>query len=104
MRSLSKKSKKVIEKSMKEFMQRNSLVELTKVGARMMIQIALEEELRAFLGRDYYDRRSAGQEGSRAGSKLRTVKIGCGDIELKMPKVRDAGGPFHSERYYMIGR
>jgi hypothetical protein len=52
MRSLSKKSKKVIEKSIKELMQRNSLVELTKVGARMMIQIALEEELRAFLGRD----------------------------------------------------
>ena len=96
-KSLSKKSKKVIEKSMKEFMQRNSLVELTKVGARMMIQIALEEELKAFLGRDYYERRSNGQEGSRAGSKLRTVKIGCGDIELEMPKVRDAGGPFHSE-------
>jgi putative transposase len=98
MRSLSKKSKKVIEKSMKELMQRNSLVELTKVGARMMIQIALEEELRAFLvGRDYYERRSDSQEGSRAGSKPRTVKIGCGDIELEMPKVRDAGGPFHSE-------
>jgi transposase-like protein len=96
-KSLSKKSKKVIEKSMKEFMQRDSLVELTKVGARMMIQIALEEELRAFLGRDYYERRSDSQEGSRAGSKPRTVKIGCGDIELEMPKVRDAGGPFHSE-------
>lgn len=97
MRSLSKKSKKVIEKSMKELMQRNTLVELTKVGARMMIQIALEEELRAFLGRDYYERRSDGQEGSRAGSKPRTVKIGCGDIEIEMPKVKDAGGPFHSE-------
>ena len=97
MRSLSKKSKKVIEKSMKEFMQRNSLVELTKVGARMMIQIALEEELRAFLGRDYYERRSDGQEGSRAGSKPRTVKVGCGDIGIEMPKVKDAGGPFHSE-------
>jgi len=97
MRSLSKKSKKVIEKSVKDFMQRNSLVELTKVGARMMIQIALEEELRAFLGRDYYERRSDGQEGSRAGSKPRTVKIGCGDIEIEMPKVKGAGGPFHSE-------
>jgi len=97
MRSLSKKSKKVIEKSIKELMQRNSLVELTKVGARMMIQIALEEELSAFLGRDYYERRSDGQEGSRAGSKPRTVKIGCGDIGIEMPKVRDAGRPFHSE-------
>lgn len=82
---------------MEEFKQRNSLVEFTKVGARMMIQIALEEELRAFLGRDYYERRSSGQEGSRAGSKPRTVKIGCGDIKIEMPKVRDAGGPFHSE-------
>jgi transposase-like protein len=63
----------------------------------MMIQIALEEELRAFLGRDYYERRSNGQEGSRAGSKPRTIKIGCGDIEIEMPKVKDAGGPFHSE-------
>ena len=72
-------------------------MELTKVGARMMIQIALEEELMAFLGRDYYERRSNGQEGSRAGSKPRTIKIGCGDIEIEMPKVRDAGGPFHSE-------
>lgn len=97
MRSLSKKSKKVIEKSMKELMQRNSLIELTKVGARMMIQIALEEELRAFLGRDYYERRSDGQEGSRAGSKPRTIKVGCGDIEIEMPKVKDAGGPFYSE-------
>jgi transposase-like protein len=97
MRSLSKKSKKVIEKQMEEFQQRNSLVEVTKVGARMMIQIALEEELRAFLGRDYYERRSNGQEGSRAGSKPRTIKIGCGDIEIEMPKVKDAGGPFHSE-------
>jgi putative transposase len=97
MRSLSKKSKKVIEKQMEEFKQRNSLVELTKVGARMMIQIALEEELRAFLGRDYYERRSNGQDGSRAGSKPRTVKIGCGDIEIEMPRVRDAEGPFHSE-------
>jgi len=96
-KSLSKKSKKVIEKSMKEFMQRDSLVELTKIGARMMIQIALEEELRAFLGRDHYERRSAGQKGSRAGSKPRTIKTGCGDIEIEMPKVRDAGGPFHSE-------
>jgi len=66
---------------MREFMQRNSLVELTKIGARMMVQVALEEELRAFLGRDWYERRSNGQEGIRAGSKPRTVKVGCGDIK-----------------------
>src|SRR4030067_1439800 len=48
------------------------------------------------LGREYYERRN-GQEGSRSGSKPRTIKVGCGDIEIEMPRVRDAGRPFHSE-------
>jgi putative transposase len=78
-------------------MQLSSLAELTKIGARMMLEVAIEEELTAFLGRDYYERRSDSQEGSRAGSKPRTIKIGCGDIEIEMPKVRDAGRPFHSK-------
>lgn len=95
-RSLSKKSKKVIEKYLEDLGQRNSLIELTKIGARMMLEVALEEELTAFLGRDYYERRN-GQEGSRSGSKPRTIKIGGGDIEISMPKVRDSGGPFHSQ-------
>ena len=77
-------------------MQLSSLAELTRIGARMMLEVAIEEELTAFLGRDYYERRN-GQEGSRSGSKPRTIKIGCGDIEIEMPKVRDAGKPFHSE-------
>lgn len=96
MRSLSKKSKKIIEKSIEGHMQLSSLAELTRIGARMMLEVAIEEELTAFLGRDYYERRN-GQEGSRSGSKPRTIKIGCGDIEIEMPKVRDAGKPFHSE-------
>ena len=96
MRSLSKKSKKIIEKSIEGHMQLSSLAELTRIGARMMLEVAIEEELTAFLGRDYYERRN-GQEGSRSGSKPRTIKIGCGDIEIEMPKVRDAGRPFHSE-------
>jgi len=95
-RSLSKKSKKIIEKSIEGHMQLNSLAELTRIGARMMLEVAIEEELTAFLGRDYYERRD-GQEGSRSGSKPRRIKIGCGDIEIEMPKVRDAGRPFHSE-------
>lgn len=86
-KSLSKKSKKVIEKHLEEFKQRNSLVELTKIGARMMLEVAIEEELMEFLRRDYYERRD-GQEGSRSGSKPRTIKIGSGDIEIGMPQVR----------------
>ena len=93
---LSKKSKKVIEKGLEELKQRSSLAELTRIGARMMLEVAVEDELTAFLGREYYERRD-NQEGSRSGSKPRTIKIGNGDIEINMPRVRDAGGPFHSK-------
>jgi transposase-like protein len=96
MKSLSKKSKKVIERHLEELKERQPLIELTKIGARMMLEVAVEEELTAFLGRDYYERRN-GQEGSRSGRKQRAIKIGCGDIEIGMPQVRDAGSPFHSE-------
>lgn len=96
MRSLSKKSEKVIEKYLEDLGQRNSLIELTKIGARMMLEVALEEEITAALGRDYYERRN-GQMGSRSGSKPRRIKIGCGDIDISIPKVRDAKGPFHSQ-------
>jgi len=95
-KSLSKKSEKVIEKGLGELKQMSSLAELTRIGARMMLEVAVEEEITAFLGRDYYERRTD-QEGSRSGSKPRTIKIGSGDIEINMPKVRDTGGPFHSK-------
>lgn len=95
-KSLSKKSKKVIEQGLEQLKQSSSLVELTRIGARMMLEVAIEEELTAFLGRDYYERRDE-QKGSRGGTKTRTIKIGCGDVEIGMPQVRDAGGPFHSE-------
>jgi transposase-like protein len=71
------------------------LRELTRIGARMMLQVALEEEITANLDRDYYERTTLAK-GSRNGSKPRTVKIGSGDIGIRMPQVRDAGGPFHS--------
>ncbi len=94
--SLSKKAQKVIEEHLKELKQRQPLIELTEVGARMKLQVALEGELMAFLGRDYYERRK-GQGGRRNGSKPRNVKIGCGDIKIEMPQVRDTGSPFHSQ-------
>jgi len=94
-KSLSKKAKKVMEEGVEEFMTLPPLTELTKIGARMMLQSALEEEVTAYLQRDYYER-NAEAKGSRSGSKPRSVKIGSGDIGLKMPQVRNAGGPFHS--------
>jgi len=94
-KSVSKKTKEVIEKHMGEMKHVSSLMELTRTGARMMLQIAIEEELLAFLDRDYYERRTT-QKGSRSGYKPRTIKIGCGDIQINMPQIRGADLPFHS--------
>lgn len=70
---------------------------VTKLGARLMLQVALEEEVLAFLERDWYERRSSSAPpGWRNGSKPRTVKVTGGDVTLAMPQVRGAGRPFHS--------
>jgi ribosome maturation factor RimP len=44
-KSVSKKTKEVIEKHIGEMNHSSSIMELTRSGARMMLQIAIEEEL-----------------------------------------------------------
>ena len=61
------------------------LRELTRIGARMMLQVALEEEITANREEGLL-RESPSAKGSRNGSKPRTVKIGSGDIGIKMPR------------------
>jgi len=95
-KSLSKKAKKVIATGMESLMSAPmTLWNVVRHGAQMMLQSALEEEVTIYLERDYYER-SAQKTGRRNGSKPRTVKVGDGDIAIRMPQVRDAGGPFHS--------
>ena len=94
-RRLSKKAEKVIKKMTEERLFEHPLALAAKAGARMMLQVALEEEVTDFLGRDYYERKE-GANGYRSGSKPRTVKLSCGDITVDMPQARDAGTPFHS--------
>ncbi len=94
-KSLSKKTKKVIEENLEELLTMPPLRELTRIGARMMLQSAMEEEVTTYLERDFYERTSSAK-GRRNGSKPRTVKIGSGDIGIRMPQVRNAEGPFHS--------
>jgi len=56
-KSLSKKAKKIIEEGLKDFMNGCwSLAEIVRVGAKMMLQASVEEEITAFLGRDYYEK------------------------------------------------
>ena len=94
-KSVSKKVEKVIKEGLEEMMQGSSLREATTIGLRIILRVAIEEEVTAYLRRDYY-KRSADARVSRNGSKPRSVKVGCGDIEIMMTQVRDAAGPFHS--------
>lgn len=94
-KSLSQKSREVIENAVEMLRSIGSLAEIVRLGAKMMLQSALEEEVTAYLQRDYYER-AAGSRGRRNGSKPRTVKTGCGDIMVAMPQVRQTK-PFHSE-------
>lgn len=92
---LSKKSEKVIKEMMEERLFEHPLALVAKAGARMMLQVALEEEITAFLERDSYERRE-GAKGYRNGYKERTIKLPCGDIRVNMPQARNMEGPFHS--------
>lgn len=94
-KSITKKAKKAIEKGIEELRSMSSLERITRIGAKMMLQVAVEEEVAAYLQRDYYERNECAN-GNRSGSKPRTIKVGSGDIEIEMPQVRSAFGPFHS--------
>ena len=60
-----------------------------RLGARLILQQALEEELTEFLGRDRYERR--GEPLSyRNGYERVTVKTTAGPLELSRPRVRNA--------------
>ncbi len=74
---------------------RESLSELARLGARLIIQRAVEDEFDAWLGRARYERRSGSQrapqeEGSglRNGFRPRTVHTLEGELEVDIPQVR----------------
>jgi transposase-like protein len=60
-----------------------------RLGARLILQQALEEELSDFLGRERYERRSE-PVAHRNGYEAVTVKTTAGPLELKRPRLRNA--------------
>jgi transposase-like protein len=94
-RKLPRKAAQLVEAAMQITASQHPLAWIAQWGARLMLQVALEEEVMAFLGRDWYERRPKGSSW-RNGSKPRTVKVAGGDVTIAMPQVRGAGGPFHS--------
>jgi putative transposase len=60
-----------------------------RLGARLILQQALEEELSEFLGRERYERRGE-PVSHRNGYERVTVKTTAGPLELERPRVRNA--------------
>ena len=59
-----------------------------RLGARLILQQALEDEVTEFLGRARYER--AGEAVShRNGYEPRKVRTTSGTVELERPRVRD---------------
>jgi putative transposase len=80
---------------------RESLSELAKLGARLIIQRAVEDEFDAWLGRDRYERRlpdqveERGEEtGLRNGFRPRRVQTAEGELGIEIPQVRPAAETF----------
>lgn len=67
----------------------DTLAELGRLGAQLIIQRAVEEEANAFLGRAYYERVPAAR-GYRNGVRPRRVQTGEGEITIEVPQVRGA--------------
>ena len=82
---------------------RESLSELAKLGARLIIQRAVEDEFDAWLGRARYERRPDYQRGLRNyesglrnGYRPRRLQTAEGELEVEIPQVREAAEPFVS--------
>ncbi|MGD0715450.1 MAG: transposase [Gaiellaceae bacterium] len=60
-----------------------------RLGARLILQQALEEELSEFLGRERYERRGV-PVAHRNGYERVTVKTTAGPLELERPRLRNA--------------
>src|SRR5919198_184642 len=82
---------------------RESLSELARLGARLIIQRAVEDEFDAWLGRARYERRPDYQRGLRNyesglrnGYRPRRVQTAEGELEVEIPQGREAAEPFVS--------
>jgi putative transposase len=90
---------------------RESLGELARLGARLIIQRAVEDEFDAWLGRARYERRPEYQRGLRNyenglpesglrnGFRPRTVQTAEGELEIEIPQVRQAAETFASKLF-----
>src|SRR5213596_2936584 len=91
-----------IDKLMSEGMvddPQKMLSQLAKLGARLIIQRAVEEEFDAWLGRARYERRPDLEAGKRNGFRARTLQTAEGELSVEIPQVREAAAPFVSRLF-----
>ena len=70
--------------------------DVARLGARLLLQTALEAEVTAFLGRDRYQRDPDASPGHRNGHQPITVKTTSGPLTLERPKLRGTDQRFAS--------
>jgi len=66
-------------------------------GAKLLLTVALEEEVTDFLKRRPYERNQVPTCGYRNGHRERQVACGAGEIEIAVPRVSDTREAFHSQ-------
>lgn len=71
------------------------LAELGRLGARLVLQRAVEDEVTAFLGRARYER-TPEAAGSRNGTRPKRVQTAEGEISVDIPQVRGTAAQFIS--------
>src|SRR2546423_4378978 len=75
------------------------LSELARLGARLIIQRAVEDEFDQWLGRARYERRPEAGSGKRNGFRPRHLQTGEGELRIEIPQVREAVMPFVSKLF-----
>src|SRR5207245_6660217 len=72
------------------------LAELGRLGARLVLQRAVDEEVAAFLSRARYERTPTAT-GSRNGTRPKPIQTAEGEISIAMPQVRGTAERFVSQ-------
>jgi len=66
-------------------------------GAKLLLTVAMEEEVADFLGCRRYERNQGSRRGYRNGHRERQVNCGAGEIEVAMPRISDTKEVFRSQ-------
>ena len=75
------------------------LSELARLGARLIIQRAVEEEFDTWLGRARYERKPDAGPGKRNVFRPRHLQTGEGELRIEIPQAREAAIPFVSKLF-----